>query len=343
MSAAAEYVLPLRWHDDAALPELTAYLRDLTARIDVTVVDGSPPALFARHAEVWAGMLRHVPVDASTSPGAVAASVRPVNGKVLGVLTGVHAARHERVVIADDDVRYGERELAAVVDALAEADLVVPQNHFAPLPWHARWDTARTLLNRAVGADYPGTYGVRRSSVLAAGGYDAGVLFENLELERTIRAVGGTVRVRRDLLVARRPPSASHFRRQRLRQAYDSWAQPWRFAIELAALPVAVLLRRRPAGIGAIVLALVVMAEIGRRRAGGTRVWPATSALWAPVWAAERAVTSWCAVALRLVGGVPYAGSRLARAATSQRRLRRRLAQPNSAVVAETPCGSGTT
>ena len=38
-------------------------------------------------------------------------------------------------------------------------DLVRPQNYFEPLPWHARWDTARTLLNRGLGRDYPGTLG----------------------------------------------------------------------------------------------------------------------------------------------------------------------------------------
>jgi len=36
---------------------------------------------------------------------------------------------------------------------LAGADLVGPQNFFDPLPWHARWDSARTLLNRASGGD----------------------------------------------------------------------------------------------------------------------------------------------------------------------------------------------
>jgi hypothetical protein len=178
---AVEYVLPLRWVEDSGLAELTDYLVQLTGWVDVTVVDGSPAAVFRRHAERWEGLVRHLPPE--PWPGR--------NGKVAGVVTGVSRARHERVVIADDDVRYDYDGLVRVSGMLAVADLVRPQNFFDPLPWHARWDTARSLLNRAFGSDYPGTYGVRRSTFTAMGGYDGDVLFENLELSRTIRAAGG--------------------------------------------------------------------------------------------------------------------------------------------------------
>lgn len=61
---------------------------------------------------------------------------------------------------------------------------------FAPLPWHARWDSARSFLNRAFGDDYPGTLGVQRSALEKTGGYCGAVLFENLELIRTLQAHG---------------------------------------------------------------------------------------------------------------------------------------------------------
>ena len=51
-----EYVLPLRRTDDAGLDELTGYLRELRRWVDVTVVDGSPPVIFARHAAAWRGL-----------------------------------------------------------------------------------------------------------------------------------------------------------------------------------------------------------------------------------------------------------------------------------------------
>ncbi|MGI9121136.1 MAG: hypothetical protein ACR2G7_13625 [Acidimicrobiales bacterium] len=124
-----------------------------------------------------------------------------------------------------------------MVALLVHADLVCPQNHFDPLPWHARWDSARTLLNRAAGIDMPGTLGVRRSVVLRAGVYDGDSLFENLELIRTMQAVGGPAVSAPDLFVRRLPPTAEHFWSQRVRQAYDDLALPPRLAAELALLP----------------------------------------------------------------------------------------------------------
>ena len=101
------------------------------------------------------------------------------------------------MVIADDDVRYDEVALERTVAALDEVELVRPQNYFAPLTWHARWDTARTLLNRvAGGVDFPGTLAVRRSALRGTDGYDGDVLFENLELIRTIEAAGGACSAR---------------------------------------------------------------------------------------------------------------------------------------------------
>ena len=147
-------------------------------------------------------------------------------GKVSGVRTGVRLASHEKVVIADDDVRYDPAALRRVAQLLESHDLVRPQNYFSRLPWHARWDTARTLLNRCLGRDYPGTLAVRRSRLLAMGLYDGDVLFENLELIRTVRAHGGSTVAPLDLYVARVPPSAAHFWGQRTRQAYDDFALP---------------------------------------------------------------------------------------------------------------------
>lgn len=317
-----DYVLPLRWHDDAGLDELTGYLRGLARHARIVVVDGSPSPLFERHARLWHGIAEHVRPDDDLTAA---------NGKVAGVLTGMRRARGERVIIADDDVRYEADALARVHALLDHADLVRPQNHFHPLPWHARWDSARTLLNRCLGADYPGTFGVRRSMFDKMGGYDGDVLFENLELIRTVRAHGGREVRPLDLYVRRLPPGARRFWSQRVRQAYDDLAQPTRMAVFLAVLPCvgAALWRRRPELVAAGAVVTVGLAEIGRRRAGGRRVFPATTSLFAPVWVLERATCSWAALAARvLLGGVPYAGRRLRVAAHSTRHLRRRALTP---------------
>lgn len=313
MTADAAYVLPLRWTDDSGLAELAAYLRGVVEWAEVLVVDGSPDELFAAHGAAFPPEVRHL---------------RPTfacrNGKVAGVLTGLHSTACEYVVIADDDVRYDASTFGRVVELLREADVVRPQSYFLALPWHARWDTARSLLNRALASDYPGTLGVRRSTVMAAGGYDGDVLFENLELIRTVRAVGGVEVRADDVFVGRLPCSTQHFLRQRVRQAYDDFAQPSRLVIELSLLPALLLAaRRRRAVFAYAALAAVLLAEIGRRRRKGWAVFGSTAALWAPAWVAERAVAVWLAVAYRVLGGMPYAGSRLAKAGNSQRVLKR--------------------
>ena len=314
------YVVPVRWRDGALREDLAAYLARVAEwGAEVIVVDGSPPDVFTADAAAFGDEVIHAPPKAGEEW---------LMGKVAGVRTGVELASRERVVIADDDVRYEPEALRRAAELLERHDLVRPQNYFDRLPWHARWDTARTLLNRCCGRDYPGTLAVRRSRMLAMGMYDGDVLFENLELIRTVRAHGGSVASPLDLYVARVPPSASHFWGQRTRQAYDDFALPLRMALWLAVLPLLLVAaaKRRPgpaAGLGALAVAA---AEVGRRRAGGRAVFPAGSSLSAPLWVLERGVCAWLAVLQRLrFGGVRYGESVIRTAAHSERQLRRRF------------------
>ena len=315
--------------------ELIAYLRTLSGLSETIVVDGSAPAIFAANdaalGEAAAAGGRHVPP---------APDLATEMGKVGGVLTGLRLASHETIVIADDDVRYDERTLSSVAAALGEADVVRPQNYFDPMPWHAAWDTGRALLNRMTGGDWPGTLGVRRSALVATGGYDGRAMFENLELVRTIVAAGGREITLFDVFVVRRPSTARHFWSQRVRQAYDELARPRRLAIQLAVLPIVLSLavagRWTVIAAGAVIV--VAIAEAGRRRGGGRRYFRAWTPLFAPLWLAERAVASWLAVGARLVlGGIPYRGRILRRAATSMRVLRTRHAAIRESGALSTP------
>jgi hypothetical protein len=326
--AGLSYVLPLRWSEPGPIDELSDYLRSIQQVADeILVVDGSPAALFAEHAAALRGVARHLPPD----PG-----LSFQMGKVNGVLTGVRECSREWVVLADDDVRYDLAGLRRTAELLAEADLVRPQNYFDELPWHARWDTARSLLNRVFTGDprfpvgdFPGTLGVRRSSLLATDGYDGDALFENLELMRTIVAAGGRVLSPLDLYVARTPPSTDHFFSQRVRQAYDDFAMPARISAFLAVAPTALWSVRRGGGLRLLLAAAVgsiSIAEIGRRKAGGAARFPFSGSLLAPLWVAERSLCSWLALWARLRGGVPYGEGRVRHAATSPRRLRARHA-----------------
>lgn len=315
------YILPiLRRPGEGGLDELTSYLRWLSFRVELIVVDGSDEATFDEAHTLWNGAWTHVPPDAAWSCS---------NGKVQGVHTGMALAGHDAVIIADDDVRYDDPALGEMATALAHHDLVRPQNHFDPVPWHAAWDSSRTLLNRCFGADSPGTLGVRSSVFRAIGEYDGDVLYENLELIRTVAGAGGRVAHRPDLYIRRLPPTPRRFLEQRPRQAYDDLAQPLKFAVFLAALPSVVAARRRvavPTVVAVVSVAAWTAAAVGRRQHGGRRVFPARAVWWAPVWLLERSVCAWIALGYRLGGGVPYNGRRLKVAAHSKRRLRSTMA-----------------
>ena len=327
-------IVPIRASAPIVDGELTDYLHWLAARAEVIVVDGSSPTVFAVHSRAWGDFVRHIPpADDLATP----------MGKVGGVLTGVRAASHERLIIADDDVRYDAMSLDRVAEALRTADVVRPQNYFAPLPWHARWDTGRMLLNRLSGGDWPGTLGVRRSILRATGGYDGSVMFENLELVRTVLAAGGRETVLLDTFVLRRPSTVGHFWSQRVRQAYDELARPARLTTQAAVLPAVVALAATGHWMAllAATAAVAGFAELGRRRAGGRRVFPATASLLAPAWLMERAVCAWLAVGARIaLGGVPYRGVVLRHAATPMRVLRQRHGSAGAPASGPPPNGS---
>ena len=327
-------IVPIRASAPIVDGDLVEYLVWLAARAEVIVVDGSPPAVFDEHARAWGHAVRHIPpADDLATP----------MGKVGGVLTGVRVASHERLIIADDDVRYDGVSLERVADALRTADVVRPQNYFAPLPWHARWDTSRVLLNRMTGGDWPGTLGVRRSILRATGGYDGSVMFENLELVRTVLAAGGREAVLLDTFVLRRPSTVRHFCSQRVRQAYDELARPTRLAAQAAVLPAVVALALTGHWLALLAGAAAVsgLAELGRQRAGGRRVFPATASLLAPAWLMERAICAWLAVGARIaLGGVPYRGVVLRHAATPMRVLRERHGSARDRASSPAPDGS---
>jgi len=302
------YLLPIRRVriSETEIADFSRYFRRLaSAGCEVLVVDGSPPAVFIKHERAWRGLCRHVTVDPQ---------YKYLNGKVNGIHTGVALAGSESIIVADDDIRYTPQDIARMCTLLDRHEMVRPQNFFSPLPWWARLEAARMLLNRAVlrTGDYPGTCGFRKSAMLRVGHYDGDVLFDNEEMVRHFALCGAKICSALDFLILKRPPTFRKWLEQRPRQAYEDFVMHAKTAFFLALLPV---------GFGLelffgwkTVLAYVVVLITGSallalrgRRAGAHRVFPATLSLYAPLWVLERSISVYWALYWRIIyGGYPF-------------------------------------
>jgi hypothetical protein len=271
----------------------------------VLIVDGSPDAVYAAHHDAWHPLGRHIAVDPQ---------YRYLNGKVNGVHTGVAAASCERIILADDDIRYGPGDVSRMCGLLERFELVRPQNYLAPLPWWARMEAARMLINRGClrAGDYPGTCGLRRSAMLRVGHYDGDVLFDNEEIVRHFIVSGAAVCHANDFFILKRPPTLAKWREQRPRQAYEDFVMRAKTLMFMAVLPLGALtgfVLGAPALLvyaAAIAAVSVALAERGRR-GGAKSFFPRHVAWHAPLWVVERSVSVYWALYWRLrYGGYPF-------------------------------------
>lgn len=327
------YLLPIRRVrlDGEEAENFARYFRRLArAGCEVVVVDGSPPEVFDAHDEVWRGACRHVTVDPQ---------YKYLNGKVNGVHTGVGLAKCERVILADDDIRYTAEDVARTCALLDRHEMVRPQNYLYPLPWWARTEGARMLVNRGVlrTGDYPGTCAFRRSAFLRVGHYDGDVLFDNEEIVRHFVAEGADVHYALGLFILKRPPTFEKWLEQRPRQAYEDFVMRLKTALFMSLVPAAVALGLL-VGVGAALVfaafvsacaVLLALRGLGRDRA--YNFFPARLAFYAPLWVLERALSSYWALYWRVArGGYPF-GDRLLSKGTGRdwaagARVRRRAA-----------------
>lgn len=302
------YLLPIRRMriDRLEIAGFNEYFHTLrSAGCEVLVVDGSPAEVFRAHAQAWRESARHVAVDPQYGF---------LNGKVNGVHTGVALAQCEKIILADDDIRYTAQDVSAMCQLLDDYELVRPQNYLSPLPWWARMEAARMLINRGVlrTGDYPGTCGLRRSAMLRVGHYDGDVLFDNEELVRHFIVKGASVCHASDFFILKRPPTLSKWREQRPRQAYEDFVMRAKTLIFMAVLPLAVLIALSGGGAALLAYALLisstsmVLAERGRR-GSASRFFPARTVLYAPLWVLERAISVYWALYWRVCyGGYPF-------------------------------------
>lgn len=310
------YLLPIRRvrANGAEAEGFARYFRGLAeVGCEVIVVDGSPSEVFDAHGRAWAGVCRHVRVDPR---------YKYLNGKVNGVHTGVDLAGCERILLADDDIRYTAGDVERACALLERHDLVRPQNYLAPLPWWARTESARMLVNRGTlrAGDYPGTCAFRRSTCLRVGHFDGDVLFDNEEIVRHFALSGADVLCATDFFVLKRPPTLRKWLEQRPRQAYEDFVMRAKTALFASLIPAALALGLFAgvaslfAFVAVVSLASALVALRGLVRDRAYRFFPASTALYAPLWVLERAVSVYWAFYWRARhGGYPFGAALLSK------------------------------
>jgi hypothetical protein len=233
---------------------------------------------------------------------------------VNGVHTGVALSRCEAIILADDDIRYVREDVGRMCELLETFELVRPQNYLAPLPWWARLEAARMLINRGAlrTGDYPGTCGLRKSAMLRVGHYDGDVLFDNEELVRHFILEGANVCHANDFFILKRPPTLPKWREQRPRQAYEDFVMRVKTVTFMSVIPVGLAAGIALGGKGVLSYALAVSAvaiALAARglRDGARRFVPAWVPFYAPLWVLERSLSVYSAIYWRLVyGGYPF-------------------------------------
>lgn len=272
---------------------------------EVLVVDGSPAEVFTAYDEIWKDCCRHAPVDPQ---------YRYLNGKVNGIHTGIALARAERVILADDDIRYTPEDVERMSRFLDDYDMVRPQNYFLPLPFWARMEAARMLINRAFirEGDYTGTLGVTRSAMRRVGHYDGDVLFDNEEIVRHFRLKNARIKYARDFFVLKRPATFRKWLEQRPRQAYEDFIMRAKTAFFLL-LPIAFILFWLLGGLMSalcfalfIAIGAIFTAALGLND-GAAKFFPITTVFYSPLWIIERSFSTYWAFYWRFTrGGYPF-------------------------------------
>ena len=303
------YLLPIRRAEFSATEtsQLAVYFRALNdASCDVLVIDGSPAEVFQQHDEVWRAVCRHEQVDRSFAY---------LNDKVNGIHTGVRLAATEKIVLADDDIRYTAAEIDRVCELLDGFDVVRPQNFLLPLPWWACLEAARMLINRATlrTADYPGTCAFRRAAMRRVGPYDGDVLFDNEEIIRHFARAGATIRYAANLFVRKCPPAFRKWIEQRPRQAYEDFGLRAKTALFLSVPMFAIWIGAVFAWNALLYYFLlltgmsIVLTAAGRLRGNASKYFPWSVCFFAPFWIFERTVsTYWALYRFFRFGGYPF-------------------------------------
>jgi hypothetical protein len=279
------------------LRDFATYLSSLAiAGCEVIVVDDSPAPVFENNRRVLRWVSRHI---------AARPRHRSFSGTIDVVRTAIDVSTCDKVIVAEENVRYDSAAIDSVCELLDSHEVVEPQDYFDPLPWWIGIEAGRMLVHRGVEPlpDHGATFGMRKATVRSLRGVD--VAWSNGDDPvRHLTSQGAEVFSACDVFVRRLPPPLGDWLHDRPKQAGDDFAMPVKTAFFFALLPVAMILAvlggARLAGgyAGAIALSSLVLAIRGR--AGKATFFPLRACLSAPLWVLERSISVYWALFRKL-------------------------------------------
>lgn len=281
------------------LRDLASYLSTLSiADCEVIVVDGSPSPVFESNRRILRWVARHV---------AARPRHRNFSGGIDAVRTAVEISNCDKVIVADENVRYEADAIDGVCELLDLHEVVEPQDYFEPLPWWSGIEAGRMLVHRGVEPlpDHGATFGIRKTIVRGLRGVDV-AWSSGDDPVRRLASQGAEVFSACEVFVRRLPPPLDDWLRERPRQADDDFAMPVKTAFFFALLPMAALLAfaggMRLAGGYAGAIAFASMALALRGRGGARTFFPLRACLCAPLWVLERSISVYWALFRKLNG-----------------------------------------
>jgi hypothetical protein len=280
------------------LRDLANYLSMVgVAGCDVVVLDASPRLQFDLNARILRWVGRHV---------AVRPEHRTPSGSLDLVRSAATLAACEKVIVAEQDVRYTPDAIGQICDLLEMHEVVEPQDYLDPLPWWGGIEAGRMLVHRGIEPqpDHGATLGFRRSAVNSLRNLTTGEVLD--DQARRLAAAGAEVYAATNVFVRREPGALDEWLAQRPRYAGDDFDLPFKSAFFFSVVPLLVILGVlggiQLAGAYASVIAFAAVSLARRGRAGAGRYFPLRACLFAPLWVFERSVSVYWALYRRLRG-----------------------------------------
>ena len=234
--------------------------------------------------------------------------IRPQHRSFSGTIDPLHVAMNvascDKVIVADERVRYSVDALHEINVLLDAHEVVEPQDYLDPLPWWGGIDAGRMLLHRGIEPlpHHGATFGFRRGVWRGFRAIDAGAATG--DPPRRLASQGAEVFAALEVFVRRNPPLLGEWIRQRPRYADSDFSLPLKSAFFFGILPIALVLSLlggpRLAVCYAAAISLASLALAMRGRVGAAQFFPRRTCLYSPLWVLERSLSVYWALLRRL-------------------------------------------